>query len=211
MSRLPLVLSLSLCASLALADSPRLDVRLEERAVIARVAPGAKAACFVIAQEFPGRGTKLVQQGDVFSDEDNDGIIRIDLPRAIVPASVWVVVDLTTGQHVITAPAGAVLREQLPPSAFVSRDNGKPARLLQRELLTVFMVARPGVGAWMRKIEDGSAADADGVTDRNVAAVLDQLKPIGGSPAPPDDLRKDDVVVLANPLTLAVYDMRVVN
>lgn len=185
-------------------------ITFEEKAVVAQVTPGSSTAWFLIAQEPTGRGTKLIHRADIYVDDDRDGIVRVTLKDSVIHSSVWIVVDLENGEHAVAAPAGPPLRRKLSPTALRARGNGKSARILQRELLTVIMVARPGVGAWIAKIEDGTTADGDAAPDGEITALLEKLKPIGKSPAPPDDFQRDDVVVLANPLTLAIYDGKVV-
>lgn len=185
-------------------------ITFEEKAVVAQVTPGSSTAWFLVAQQPTGRGTKLIHGADIHVDDDRDGIVRVALKNSPVPSSVWIVVDLDSGEHAVAAPTGPPLRRKLSPAALHGRGNGKPARILQRELLTVFMVARPGVGAWIAKIEDGTIADGDAAPDGEIIAALEKLTPVGKSPAPPDDFQRDDVVVLTNPLTLIVYDGKVV-
>lgn len=194
----------------AFAKTP-VAIAVEGNSVVAHVATGANTAWFSIAKEPTGNGDRLTDRAFLLNDDDRDGIVRFTLSRPPVLTSLWMVVDLESGEYSIVAPPGAPLRRRsMPPSALVSRGNSKSARLLQRELLTVFFVARPGVGAWVARIEDGSAADGDSMPDGRATVLLEKMMPVGNSPAAPNDLQHDDIVAFANPRTLAVYDVRVV-
>ena len=208
-------LAILLLAAAAWSVSAKTPVRvtIEQNSIVAQVTPRAKTAWFSVSQEPApyGRGVLSVHRAFLLEDDDGDGTVRLTLQHPPFATSVWMVVDLDSGEHAVMSPDAALLRHRsLPPSALVSRGNAKSARLLQEDLVSVFFVARPGVGAWIAKIRDGSAADGDLAVNGRISAAVDSMNPVGSSPAPPDDLKKDDVVAFANPLTLTLYDTRVV-
>lgn len=205
-------LSLLLFLSTPLLAKEPVRITFEEKAVVARVTPGATSAWFGIAHEWDRIGRKVVRRAFLVADDDRDGIVRVDVPNGLPPASFWMVVDLSSGEHAIAAPDGraGLNRRQIPPGALHAKNAGANARLLQDYRVMTVFIARPGVGAWFGQVEDGSAADGDGKTDGNVTALLERLAPVGSSPPAPDDLSRDDIVAYAEPMTLAVFDTKVV-
>jgi hypothetical protein len=194
----------------AFAKTP-VSIAVEGKSVAAHVSTGANTAWFSISKESTGNADRLIHRAFLMKDDDRDGVVQVTLSHPPVPTSLWMVVDLESGEYSIVAPPGAPLRRRaMPPSALVSRGNSKSARLLQQELLTIFFVARPGVGAWIARVEDGSPADGDLTPDGKATVMLEKMTPVGDSPPAPNDLQHDDIVAFANPLTLAVYDVRVV-
>ena len=209
--RLFLAIGFLLITGSSWAKTP-LPLTFEAGAVVARVSPGAKTAWILIGQEPAGRGTKLIRRHDTLRDEDGDGIVRLALPRPPALSSIWIVVDLASANYAIAGADGERVRVRtLPPSVFVARGKNRSAQLAQRGVVTVFVVARAGVGAWITKIEDGTRADGDAAANGRTTAALNTMAVIGDSPASPADLHRDDLVIFVDPLTLAVHVASVPN
>lgn len=180
--------------------------------VVARVTPGASTAWFSVAHEYPNVGMKLIPRALILSDEDSDGEVRLTLDRAPSRMSFWMVVDMSSGEHAIASPENGLLlrREQLPPGALHARGEGKTARMLHQYSRMIICVVRPGKGAWFGKLRDGMPGDGDGTVNGRVLASLDTLAPIGDSPSAPDDFLRGDIVAFADPISLTVFDGRIV-
>ncbi len=187
-------------------------IAFEGKAVIASVKKGATAVWLGISLEQHGDGLRLVKRAFTLEDDDHDGVVRVELPRDVPERSFWMIVDLKSGEYGVSAPNGGALltRKAVPADLLRSRSEGAAARLLHAYPLFTALLVRPGVGAWIAHVRDGYAEDGDGQTDGKAAALLEHMIPIGSSPAPPDDLAKDDVVALVDPLTLSILDGRVV-
>lgn len=187
-------------------------ITFEDRAVVAHVTPGASTAWYSVIHRWTGYRQKISRRASILVDGDGDGIVRMALSEPLY-RSVFVVVDLSNGDRAVEAPPGIKFRHKpLPPSAFRSRGGSEAARILHGpETWMVFWIIRPGVGAWVATVDDGSPADGDASTDGNVSALLEKMRPVGQSPPAPDDFRRDDIVVAIAPETLDVFDGRFVN
>jgi len=182
------------------------QIRFEPQAVVAEgISPGKKVVFFSIAREVSGYATTTVHRQEILSDADGKGIVRFELGREVPFKSVWFAVDLDTGQFAVAAPEGFPLREVPFPARAI------PAALnrleLQRSLVEVVLV-RPAVGAWAVRVGDGGALDEDREADGTLRAALSNLTPLGESPAPPERLRPDDLLLVIDPQTLVYLTAR---
>jgi hypothetical protein len=205
------VLIIATVVSLTPSAFAKATITFENRAVVARVTPGASTAWYSVIHDGTGFGMKVIRRAFILQDEDRDGIVRVELSDDTVRRSVFMVVDLSNGERAIEAPPGIRFRlRPLPPSAFVSRGSPRSAAVLNgSDALTVFWFVRPGVGAWVATVEDGSVGDGDGIVDGNVSALLARFVPVGSSPGPPNEFSRDDIVVAIAPLTLDIFEGRV--
>jgi hypothetical protein len=185
-------------------------VIFEAQAVVAEVTPGASTAWFGLVAESGAYTPRTSEYARILQDENNDGIVRLELevPR---PVAVWLVVDMSTGQRTIAAPAGVVLNRTVLPSASLlgGGTNAVAGVLVENETLAVCWVVRPSVGAWRMMMEDGSNLDVDGASDGSVTSVLGGLDAVDQSPAAPAGLASGDIVVIVSLEQLAVTDLRV--
>jgi hypothetical protein len=205
------VLAFLIAVSLPALAKNGVTITFEETAVVARVTPGASTAWFSIAHEYDHTGLRMMNGSFIIADDDRDGVVRLPLNRPASATSFWMVVDMSTGEHAIESPGPSpVRRRHLPPSAIHAKGNGAKARVLQGDSLVTVFVARPGVGAWVGRVKDGSHDDGDGLLDGQATALFEKLTPVGNSPPAPDDFQRDDVVAFVEPLTLSIVDGRVV-
>jgi len=201
-------IAIALCV--ASSAAAKTTITFEEQAVVATVTPGAKTAWFAVVHEWKGYGLRLVERAVLLDDDDRDGVVRLTLQKRVARDSVWMVVDLGNGDSAIEAPPGMKLqRRPLPAAALNSRASGRAAHVVHKEAFSIVWVVRPGVGAWTSIVDDGNAGDGDGTFDGSVEAALERMTPVGDSPAPPDDFRRDDVVAAIAPMTLEIFDGRV--
>jgi hypothetical protein len=108
--------------------------------------------------------------------------------------SVWLLVDLRSGDFVISTPPGYDIHRTAVPADAIDRSG--VSLLLSKSTVDVF-IARKGQGAWhARAGEIGSDSPGSG----RVSARIDHLKPIGStSPAPPVLTPGDIVMVFDAP------------
>lgn len=198
---------LFLCISLPLAAKQL--ITFEANAVAVQVTPGGRAAVFGLARDARADHLRITDYAQVLQDEDGDGVVRVPLDRPAPRESLWLAVDLKTGESSIEAPPGArLLRKPFPPSAIVGRGNSRAARAIHRDSHVLFWLVRPGTGAWASMIDDGSPSDSDAAYDGQASVMLDEMQPVSLSPPAPVELRDGDIFAIVVPDTLEIFDTR---
>lgn len=207
---LMLITSLIVVDHVAAADD--VSIRFDGKVVIASVKKGASAAWLGVSLEIHGDGLRLFKRAFIVDDDDHDGEIHVTLSRDVPRKSLWMVVDLKSGEYAINAPSGDILltRKAVAEEFLHSRSDDAAARLFHAHPFSTALLVRPGVGAWIAHVRDGSPEDGDGVTNGKTEAILEKMVSVGNSPGPPDDLERDDVIALLDPLTLRIMDGRVI-
>ena len=104
--------------------------------------------------------------------------------------SIWLIVDLSSGAYVVTAPPGGHPR-QMTVSPLVAADLRGVA--FHRPAIDAIIV-RPPLGAWSATAVDGRTSDVDGHSDGHVSLGLTTLTPIGDTPHGPNVLVPGDLV-----------------
>jgi hypothetical protein len=167
---------------------------------ISGITPKGKAVVFGITRKVADDDVTTIQPHlDVLSDDDGDGVVSEDLGQPMPRRSMWVAVDLASGDFDAAAPAGFRLRRvNWHGRGLEHRSDGRDQVEDARSFAEV-LVVRPGVGAWTLRLGDGSPGDADGVANGRIAAALDRLQPLAGSPAPPSRFATGDTVLLLDP------------
>ena len=173
----------------------------------AMVASGATAKGQVvflgITREIaPDDVVELHRRLEVVPDEDGDGQVTYKLGQPMVQRSMWIAVDLTTGDFDTASPEGFKLRKvNWRGRGLTNRPDGRDSVEDVRGFAEV-LVVRPGTGAWILRLGDGSPDDADGTPNGRLEAALDHMTPLADSPEPPQRFQRDDVVVLMDPNTM---------
>lgn len=168
---------------------------------VAGVSPKGQAVLFGVAREVAEDDVAtLVRRSQVLSDDDGDGVVKLDLGRDVLLRSVWVAVDLATGQVAAAAPEGYPLRRVNWRGVGIVRGNPRADRVEDARRLAEVLLVRPGAGAWQLTVGDGSAGDDDGAADGKLAAALDRMTPVAGTTDPPPTrFDPKDIVVLIDP------------
>jgi hypothetical protein len=141
----------------------------------------------------------VVRRSQVLTDDDGDGKVQWDLGRDVPLRSIWVAVDLATGQVAAAAPEGYPLRQVDWRGLGIVRGDPRSDRVEDARSFAEVLLVRPGVGAWRLTVGDGSDADDDGLPDGKLAAALDRMKPVDGTAEPPSRFDPRDVLVLVDP------------
>lgn len=202
-----LLLSLSLALPSALlaqgpASAPKPTIVYESQAVTVQgITPGGRVVWFSLAREVAEDDVAtVVRRQEVAADEDGDGAVSLTLDREVPLRSIWVAVDLASGEYAAASPEGYPLREVAFRGRGLGRDNARADRVEDVRSYAEVMVVRPGEGAWGLTVGDGSEADEDGQADGRIAAALDRLRPVAAEGAnPPQRFDPKDVVILIDP------------
>ena len=153
------------CLQAASQPSPDLARTLQlttagQEVQIAGVSAGGTMVLLGIARE-PLAGAASVESWvRTLTDDDGDGLVALDIERAVPLKSAWGAIDLATGNAGVTVAAGFPLDVVRPGAAGFEFDPVAQTPLLRLDRETVhFLLVRPGVGAWAMKAYDGGRGD----------------------------------------------------
>jgi hypothetical protein len=104
--------------------------------------------------------------------------------------SIWLIVDLSSGVHVVLSPPGGHPREAAASPLVASDLRGVAFHHPAIDAIIV----RPPLGAWRAAAVDGRTSDGDGRNDGRTTLGLETLTPIGDTPHGPAVLVPGDIV-----------------
>ena len=188
---------LAFAVVLTVSPLPALELTLSAAGpVVSGLAPGGEIVYLSVAREASGYAANVVRREGRLKDDDSDGVVSIELDRPVPFRSIWVVVEVATGRVLAATPEGYPLRDAEPGGGFaVAQTEGVITRIGARGDLSHVLVVRPGGGAWVATLVDGSAGDEDGPANRTVQAALAGLEPLANGPPPPLELAAGDLVI----------------
>ena len=208
---MPVVLLLSLATSFSAAQP---TLTLEPAAVLLDGAtPGGQVAWLSVSRR-PMETHQRVEILRQLTPVDAAGRAVLEPAEPVTLKSLWVAVDLETGEWVTAAAEVSVLREEaLRPKAFVGDGSGARTRLLQerRQLEVLVVLPRSEAGpaaAWAGRVEDGGALDAGTAWDGQVALRIEALPPLPDGGEAAAAFEAGDVVVVIDPERMTVRSTR---
>lgn len=170
--------------------------------------PGGSVALYALLHEWTGWSSRISEIADVLTDDDADGTVRYELGREVPPVSVWLAVDLTTGEVAVSGSDDFTPRELTFPPGVLRRGLGNRLNRLEMtgRIVHAFVV-RPSAapetaGAWLLRLGDGGERDDDGANDGKMGFALEHMTPVAASPLPPEEIEVGDVIALVDPDTL---------
>jgi hypothetical protein len=179
------------------------------RLIVDGLSIGGETAWIGIMRERPKWTTRVVRRHGLERDEDGDGRVEIALDKAVAFHSVWVVVDLTSGDWDIAVPDGFPRKElSFPVDSFRQISAGIVDSFQDTRGDIEVLLVRPTVGAWRLSASEGGAHDGDGQSNLQLRAVFSQMRPVGESPTAPGHLSPGDVLVVIDPKSLELYVAR---
>lgn len=194
-----------LIVTAALLAAPRVNARPTvtvgvDRVVVTGITPGGEAILFGRSIAYQGGVPVLARHAASGKDDDSDGTVMW-LFDEVEQRSIWVAVDLDTGDHAIGSPDGATPRViTVTPNDWRENDDSLDIR---REYVD-FLLVRPRKGAWALAVRQGSSRDADGRTDNNLRLRTPSMFPLHGKESPPPYAAKKDVLVIIDLFSLDV-------
>jgi len=203
---LPLVVAgLLLAGSAGAQTKPEPRIAFEETAVVASGLTPGKAVAWLGVERIVDENlaAELVQRSKTLT-AGADGVSRLDLGRPAAQRSLWVAVDVDSGEFVVAAPDGYRINRRPKPSRLDVVEGNGPDAILDGGSYLFGLVVRPQEGAWTFQGGDGGPQDDDGGTDGRVRFALNQLKPLAGSPAAPDKVRGSDLWFVVDLLTMRI-------
>ena len=195
----------------------------DEAAVsVSGATPEGGVVVFGMGREWTGY-THHVLRLEHLLTADADGGLRWELEGPVLPRSVWVAVDLASGEYTLASPDGHELERVEPPAEGL----GANARFLEHEgrYLDLLLVRPAGDekgegsdetatqpeevgGFWGIALGDGAGLDRDGQADSRLTVDLLDLQPLGDSDVAPERLQPKDVIIGVDPQSLQVYAKR---
>jgi hypothetical protein len=137
----------------------------------------------------------------VVSDTDRDGAVDYK-PRGGVPLrSLWFAADLENGSFAVLSPEGYELKHREIENRSVKKDTDGlvEALELERGHLEVLLV-RPGKGAWILRVREGTSSDGDRVRDGRLTVLFDEATPLGETKEKaPKKLKSGDILAVLDP------------
>ncbi|MEM9292278.1 MAG: hypothetical protein AAGD01_11405 [Acidobacteriota bacterium] len=144
-----------------------------------------------------------VRRGDYRELADSSGDVLLTPIDGVAWASVWVAVDLATGDSVVATPAGYPLR-QLSAGTAAASVSGTSVNLTVAAAEVV--IVRPGVGRWIARLRDGGGGDSGVAHDGSIQLALVDLASAPQESTPlPTGFSAGDLVVGIDPQRLEVF------
>jgi hypothetical protein len=191
---------------LAAAATGQPAISFEENAVVARgLPPGSRAVVFGIAREPQRFFTRVVRRNELLT-ADASGEVRLQIETGVPRSSVWFVADTSTGNFGTGSPEGSAAKEiPFPATAVRTGAAGRAGRLTSTLGFVEILYVRPGRGVWGLAVGHRGENDDPDTPDRSVAAALDRMYSVDGSPPPPSDFAAGDVVLVVDPRHLQFF------
>jgi hypothetical protein len=185
---------------------PKPEIAFEAEAVAAfGLTPGETVVWFGVERRVdPDFSTEVVRHAEV-GTAGADGTARLALGREVAVRSLWVAVDLETGELAVAAPDGyRIARPERPATRLSVQDGDQADHFLDERPYLMGLVVRPGAGAWVFAGGDGGDRDEDGQSDGRLSFALDGFDPLPGSPAPPAKARAEDLWLVIDPRRMEI-------
>lgn len=151
----------------------------------------------------PERFSTRFERHRAYRIADAEGVVRQPVDPAELSDSVWVALDIQSGDCIAFDDLTQGRQKELGSEA-VKREKGKVSKLELPLSLAYLVVVRPGTGAWEATVGDGGLSDTDHQVDGKSHLSLDGLKAIGSSGTPPAEFEKNDVLIVFSPQLLSV-------
>ncbi len=176
--------------------------------VFGNLTPGSTAILVAVSRD-TDEGIAIVKPLDeVLTDGDSDGVAVLDLGGDPVLRSIWVGIDLSSGEATVATPPDFPLTQM--PEALVTL-SAKPTgdEVTVGRLYVQAWWIRPGVGAWGLAQGDGGTLDQTADGDGQVAMRVSTMEAVGGGPLPGESAAAGDWVVVIDPRTMELYTGKV--
>jgi hypothetical protein len=178
------------------------QITFEDSAVVASgMTPGQGVIWFGVEHAIDAGFSRDIYQHYDSGVAAADGTARLDVGRTLVPGSIWVAVDLSSGLYATVAPVATppALPDPSLEATLVAGGGTLPDQIVDHRPFIMGLSVRPGVGAWAFGGGDGGARDLDGVDDGNLSLALDQFDVFPGSPPAPAQAGPSDLWFIVDP------------
>jgi hypothetical protein len=168
--------------------------------------PGGQVVWFTVARQAADYAEQIVPFS-AMTVADKTGEAQLTLPHQPGSQSIWAAVDLATGGLSTGVPAASTL-QQLPAGTLkVKSHSGEADQLQDPASYAEVLWVRPGVGAWTLAVADDGPRNQGG--RGQVLFAIDQMQPLGNSPAAPSHVGAGDLVLAVHPHQMVISQLAV--
>jgi hypothetical protein len=145
---------------------------------------GGKVAWFGVGHLHEEAALHIISRHGFVVDTDGDGEVSFEIAPEVPVHSVWIAVDMESGELAVASPEGHELRLlDLPPNAIHPGVSGGSDVFEDGHRMLQVVVVRPRSGAaWGVDVADGGSHDGDGEGNGRLKLPLEALTPLEGSP-----------------------------
>jgi hypothetical protein len=136
------------------------------------------------------KGFESIQSPQSIERTDDSGRVTVEVARPSF-RSVWLIVDLRSGEFLVSSPPGYAVRRMPVPADAIDRTGHS---LLHSFPSADLFIVRRGQGAWHARASEGNQNPLDARRDVSV----DHFKPVGATPPAPPVLTPNDIVMVFN-------------
>ena len=137
------------------------------------------------------KGFESIQTPQSIEQTDAAGAVTVAVARPSF-RSVWLIVDLRSGEFIVSSPPGYAVRRMPVPADAIDRTGHS---LLHSFPSADLFIVRKGQGAWHARASEGSSQDP---RDARFNVSVDHFKPVGAAPPAPPVLTPNDIVMVFN-------------
>jgi len=179
----------------------------DEHLLIQGLRPGASVALLGAAHERAYYMTRVVSRREILTDDDRDGAIEYKPSSGIAFQSIWIIMDIATGETRVVTPAGYNPIEMTQQGAGRGNAVNITGNIFDigRDHADIIVV-RPNEGAWALPVREGGVKDAPVPAIGRSAVPLVKLSPLRpdfGS-APPA-LKNGDAVAIVDAVRMQYW------
>jgi hypothetical protein len=189
----------------ALGLPPGIDIA-ETSVTVSALTPGSGVALFAAGTVQKRLFPAGVDYSTVLLDSDGDGTVTFQVEKGVPSRSVWIAVDLVTGDYSVSAPEGYPVRLMQPPAKLVRKGNvGQMNRWVHELYRLNLLLVRPGTGAWAFLATKGGYGDDEKTQAPGFSTSLKYFLPLTQDAPALHNFRRGDVVVAIDPINLEYY------
>lgn len=179
----------------------------DERLLIEGLRPGASVALLGAAHERAYYMTRVVSRREILTDDDHDGTIEYKPSSGIAFQSIWIVMDIATGETKVVTPSGYNAIEMTQQGAGRGNAVNITGNIFDigRDHADIVIV-RPNEGAWALPVREEGVKDAPVVAIGRSAVPLVKLIPLRPAfGSPPPALKNGDVVAIVDAVRMQYW------
>lgn len=179
-----------------------------EGVTVSALPAGAQVILFGAGRE-PGRHQSTVRHWtEVLRDDDRDGVVRFS--SAVTHKSIWIAVDLESGEFVANTGPGYPRRE-VTHGFSVKRNNvGQLSKLENARGIAELLIVRPRQGAWRLSAEKNSRVDEGRDSPSAMRLDASSFQPVNGVASTDlKHLKRGDVLAMIDPRVMEFYVIQV--